>query len=108
MVTNATMLYFASPARVSIGPSSAGNSLGASGAFRHNISMMRQRTIELGFDPRPGISVSTLAYEYPADYQVPEHAHGSDQLIYAVRGVMEVFSDQNMWLIPPQFAIWIP
>jgi AraC-like DNA-binding protein len=39
---------------------------------------------------------------------VPEHAHGSDQLIYAIRGVMEVFSGQSVWLIPPHFALWIP
>lgn len=39
---------------------------------------------------------------------MPEHAHGSDQLIYAVSGLMEVSSDQSMWLIPPHFALWIP
>jgi AraC-like DNA-binding protein len=60
------------------------------------------------FDPKPGISVSTLAYEYPRGFQVPEHAHGSDQLIYAIRGVMEVSAGQSVWLIPPHFALWIP
>jgi hypothetical protein len=39
---------------------------------------------------------------------VSEHAHGSDQLIYAISGLMEVSSDQSMWLIPPHFALWIP
>jgi len=39
---------------------------------------------------------------------VPEHAHGSDQLVYATRGVMEVCAGRSFWLIPPQFAIWIP
>jgi AraC-like DNA-binding protein len=39
---------------------------------------------------------------------VPEHAHGSDQLIYAIRGVMEVSAQRSFWLIPPQFAIWVP
>ena len=28
--------------------------------------------------------------------------------MYAIRGVMEVFSGQSIWLIPPQFALWIP
>lgn len=60
------------------------------------------------YDPKPGISISTLAYEYPSRYQVPEHAHGSDQLIYATHGVMEVLAGHSLWLIPPQFAIWIP
>jgi AraC-like DNA-binding protein/mannose-6-phosphate isomerase-like protein (cupin superfamily) len=60
------------------------------------------------FDPGRGVSVSTLAYEYPRGYRVPEHAHGSDQLIYAIAGVMEVSAGQSLWLIPPHFAIWIP
>jgi AraC-like DNA-binding protein len=59
-------------------------------------------------DPKPGTSISTLAYEYPPAFRVPEHAHGADQVIYATRGVMEVSAGQSFWLIPPQFAIWIP
>jgi len=72
------------------------------------------------FDPKRGISIATLSYEYPAGYHIPEHAHGSDQLIYAIRGVMEVSAGlydrraearaaaQGVWLIPPHFALWIP
>jgi AraC-like DNA-binding protein len=60
------------------------------------------------YDPQHGVSVATLAYEYPSAYRVPEHAHGSDQLIYATGGLMEVFSGQNVWLIPPYFALWVP
>ncbi|AXC13698.1 Transcriptional regulator, AraC family [Acidisarcina polymorpha] len=54
------------------------------------------------------MSVATLAYEYPSRFQVPEHAHGSDQLIYAISGLMEVSSGQSIWVIPPHFALWIP
>ena len=68
---------------------------------------MRQGFIDY-YDPKPGTSISTLAYEYPPAFQVPEHAHGADQVIYATRGVMEVSAGQSFWLIPPQFAIWIP
>ncbi|MBB5339896.1 AraC family transcriptional regulator [Tunturiibacter gelidoferens] len=60
------------------------------------------------YDPKRGISVATLAYEYPSRFEVLEHAHGSDQLIYAISGLMEISSDQSMWLIPPHFALWIP
>lgn len=60
------------------------------------------------YDPKPGVSISTLAYEYPAGFDVVEHAHGSDQVIYAPRGVMEVAAGRSVWLIPPQFAVWIP
>lgn len=60
------------------------------------------------YDPKRGVSVATLAYEYPSGFKVPEHAHGSAQLIYAVSGLMEVHSGQSMWLVPPHFALWIP
>jgi AraC-like DNA-binding protein len=60
------------------------------------------------FDPKPGVSISTLAYDYAPDFHVPEHAHGAHQLIYATRGVMEVSAGQSYWLIPPHFAVWIP
>lgn len=77
-------------------------------AERHIISLMRQRDILRDYDPKHGVSVAALLYDYPSGFEVPEHAHGSDQLIYAVRGVMHVFSAQSMWLVPPQFGLWIP
>ena len=60
------------------------------------------------YDPEPGVSVATLAYEYPPGFLVPEHCHGSDQVIYATRSVMQVRRVRGYWMIPPQFAIWIP
>jgi AraC-like DNA-binding protein len=68
---------------------------------------MRQGTLR-EYDPKTGVSISTLAYEYPAGHTVPEHAHGSDQLIYATRGVMEISAVQSLWLTPPNLAVWIP
>lgn len=52
--------------------------------------------------------ISTLAYEYPRGFHVSEHAHGSHQLIYAIRGVMHVTAGKGVWLIPPHFGLWIP
>lgn len=69
---------------------------------------MRQEQILREYDPPRGVSVSALAYEYPARAQVPEHAHGSDQLLYAIEGMMDVSSGRSIWTIPPQFALWIP
>ena len=80
---------------------------GAIYVLRHKISLMRQTVILSDYDPKPGESVAALAWEYPAKFEVPEHAHGSDQLIYAISGVMEVGSDRGLWVIPPQFALWI-
>jgi AraC-like DNA-binding protein len=69
---------------------------------------MRQSSILTEFDPKQGASVSALTYEYPSNFQVVNHAHGSDQLIYAISGLMEVTSAQTVWSIPPYFALWVP
>ncbi|HEY3741146.1 MAG TPA: helix-turn-helix transcriptional regulator [Bryobacteraceae bacterium] len=68
---------------------------------------MRHDGLNRFLDPKPGVSINTLAYEYPAGTDVPNHAHGCDQLIYAIQGVMEVTSD-GLWIIPPSFGLWIP
>lgn len=60
------------------------------------------------YDPGRSVLISTLAYEYPRGFPVNEHAHGSDQLVYAIRGVMQVTAGQGVWLIPPHFGLWIP
>ena len=68
---------------------------------------MRQ-AIEHENDPRRGVSVATLARDYSRGFRVNLHAHGSDQLIYASRGVMEVASGESVWMLPPHFGLWIP
>lgn len=67
-----------------------------------------RHTMLTQYDPAPGVSISSLAYEYPSGYNVREHAHDSDQLIYATRGVMEVSAGRSLWLTPPHLALWIP
>lgn len=59
-------------------------------------------------DPGPGVSISTHSHDYAGGSRVSLHAHGSDQLVYAGRGVMEVASGQSLWMIPPHFGLWIP
>ena len=82
--------------------------VGARQLLRHIMSLMRHDLILRDFDPKRGISIATLAYDYAPGSVVSEHCHGSDQFVYATRGVMEVRSDQSMWLIPPSFALWVP
>lgn len=71
------------------------------------MSLMRQPSLR-DLDPARGILIATLAYEYSSGFLISEHAHGSDQLIYAIRGVMEAHSHHSVWLIPPSFALWVP
>jgi AraC-like DNA-binding protein/quercetin dioxygenase-like cupin family protein len=75
--------------------------------LRHKVSTLRHSFIT-GYDPPHGVSISTLCYEYPRGFHVKAHAHASDQLVFAIRGVMQILAGQRVWLIPPHFAIWIP
>ena len=72
------------------------------------MTRMRQSRILREYDPPPGATISSLEYEYTAAWEVPRHAHGSDQLIYAIRGVMQVTAGDTLWVVPPQFALWVP
>jgi AraC-like DNA-binding protein len=68
---------------------------------------MRHRLVREN-DPQPGISIATHSRDYVGGSRISLHAHGSDQLVYAGRGVMEVASGQSRWMIPPHFGLWIP
>lgn len=39
---------------------------------------------------------------------LPLHAHDEGQLTFAASGIVQVHTDQGMWLVPPQLAAWIP
>jgi AraC-like DNA-binding protein len=61
-------------------------------------------------DPRSDFSsqLTTLSYDYPANYFVPPHFHDADQLVFARDGVMTVHTDHGVWVVPPLRAVWIP
>jgi AraC-like DNA-binding protein len=58
--------------------------------------------------PRLPSPVTTLVYEFPHGYVIPEHFHPEDQLVYACQGVMTVRTAQGTWVVPAQRAVWIP
>jgi len=74
---------------------------------RHNMPIMRHSPTR-SLDPGPGTSIATFARDYTHQFQIKGHAHGSDQLVYASRGVMRVISNQTLWVIPPHFGLWVP
>jgi AraC-like DNA-binding protein len=52
--------------------------------------------------------VTTLVYDFPPGYTIPEHFHEYDQLVYATSGVMTVHTSEGTWVVPTQRAVWIP
>jgi len=55
--------------------------------------------------PRPVVATIT---EYPGGHFVSWHRHARAQLLYACAGVMTVWTDRGMWVVPPHRAVWVP
>ncbi|MEX2989965.1 helix-turn-helix transcriptional regulator [Serratia fonticola] len=67
---------------------------------------MRNTSIDsLDHTPSAVIAIGT---DYPPDYLLPLHSHRRAQLLYGATGVMQVFTRQGNWVVPPQRAVWIP
>lgn len=54
------------------------------------------------------IGWSRLARSYKRGETDPPHYHLEGQLLFAIKGVMLVETDENRWVIPPQRALWLP
>ena len=50
----------------------------------------------------------TLAADFADGAVVASHAHSWGQLIYAATGVVTVWTEHGMWVVPPHWAIWAP
>src|SRR5690348_8070386 len=72
------------------------------------MSKKRQRAVLFRAGTRETGEVVTLSYDYPNGYAVGEHFHEEDQLVHAVSGVMTVRTRREIWVVPPQRAIWVP
>jgi AraC-like DNA-binding protein/quercetin dioxygenase-like cupin family protein len=55
--------------------------------------------------PRP---VVAMAAQYPAGTEGDIHTHTRTQFLHSRSGVMTVSSAAGNWLVPPQYALWIP
>jgi AraC-like DNA-binding protein len=52
--------------------------------------------------------VGAMARDLPPAYEIDWHSHPRFQLLFAVRGVMTVDTQEATWLVPPQRAVWMP
>lgn len=52
--------------------------------------------------------LGVMPKDYPENYEVGSHRHDRGQLIYAISGLMRVFTDSAEWFVPPQHALWMP
>lgn len=53
-------------------------------------------------------AVAAMPKDFPAGFRIEPHSHERAQLIYATAGTMRVATIDDMWVVPPQRALWMP
>lgn len=53
-------------------------------------------------------AVAAMPKDFPDGFRIAPHSHERAQLIYATIGTMRVSTDDGMWMVPPQRAVWMP
>lgn len=55
---------------------------------------------------RPTFNIHRMSK--PSGSALPLHTHDEAQLTYAASGMIQLHTDEGVWLVPPQLAAWIP
>ena len=53
-------------------------------------------------------AVVAMPKDFAAGFRILPHRHERAQLIYATTGTMRVATDDGVWVVPPQRALWMP
>jgi AraC-like DNA-binding protein/quercetin dioxygenase-like cupin family protein len=53
-------------------------------------------------------AVAAMPKDFAAGFKIEPHSHERAQLIYATAGTMRVATRDDMWVVPPQRALWMP
>src|ERR1700760_2769504 len=52
--------------------------------------------------------IHLVARRYEKGIRLGTHMHREAQLVYAIRGTMQVTTPKGRWLVPPDRAVWVP
>ena len=52
--------------------------------------------------------LAAMAKRFVDRFEIAEHQHPRDQLLFAVEGVMRITTDTQAWIVPPDRAVYIP
>src|SRR5215470_14676912 len=52
--------------------------------------------------------IASVSWDFRHGETIPEHFHPEHQLVYASTGVMTIYTNQGVWVVPPMRAVWIP
>ena len=55
-----------------------------------------------------GGGVHVVARQYKKGVRLDPHMHREAQLVFAIKGMMQVTTPGGRWLVPPDRAVWVP
>jgi AraC-like DNA-binding protein/mannose-6-phosphate isomerase-like protein (cupin superfamily) len=67
----------------------------------------RRSTDPQDYQHVPG-AVAAMPKDFASGFEILPHHHERAQLIYATAGTMRVSTDDGVWVVPPQRALWMP
>jgi AraC-like DNA-binding protein len=53
-------------------------------------------------------AVAAMPKDFAAGFEILPHHHERAQLIHATAGTMRISTDEGVWVVPPQRALWMP
>jgi AraC-like DNA-binding protein len=53
-------------------------------------------------------AVAAMPKDFASGFEILPHRHERPQLIYATAGTMRISTDDGVWMVPPQRALWMP
>jgi len=53
-------------------------------------------------------AVAAMPKDFPDGFEISPHRHRRAQLIYATAGTMRISTEEAVWVVPPQRALWMP
>jgi AraC-like DNA-binding protein len=53
-------------------------------------------------------AVVAMPKDFAPGFEIAPHTHKRSQLIYATAGTMRISTDDGVWIVPPQRALWMP
>ena len=53
-------------------------------------------------------AVAAMPKDFAPGFEIAPHSHERAQLIFAIVGTMRVSTDDSLWVVPPQRALWMP
>lgn len=60
------------------------------------------------YAPTENAPLRCVAYSYAANTTVKTHQHSWAQIIFCTQGAVRVYIDNNIYILPPWKAVWIP